>query len=207
MLRGCWQCGADVCVSVQIDSSSSFLSTHATNQISVGAHGGAQKDHQYTFDHVMGTGATQQDVYGASLAPMVGTFLQGYNTTCLGREQPATNPSLCTDCCARSIRPDGLGQNVHHGHELRRRLRRRRLPRHQPSLPRRPLSEHPRGRAGGRGRVVPLRAAHPHLRVSVSTNTCCIRFNLLGPAWRRLQWRIANLRMGFSLTHLELAAT
>jgi hypothetical protein len=66
LLRGCWQCGADVCVSVQIDSSSSFLSTHATNQISVGAHGGAQKDHQYTFDHVMGTGATQQDVYGAS---------------------------------------------------------------------------------------------------------------------------------------------
>ena len=44
MLRGCWQCGADVCVSVQIDSSSSFLSTHATNQISVGAHGGAQSD-------------------------------------------------------------------------------------------------------------------------------------------------------------------
>jgi hypothetical protein len=51
---------------------------------------GLRQAHRFTFDRVLGPSSTQQECYDAAAAPVVATFLAGYNCTIFAYGQTAS---------------------------------------------------------------------------------------------------------------------
>ena len=52
------------------------------------------RNQQYTFDHVFGTGVSQRELYALTAAPMLKSFLEGYNVTIMAYGQTGSGKSF-----------------------------------------------------------------------------------------------------------------
>ena len=52
------------------------------------------RNQQYTFDHVFGTGVSQGELYALTAAPMLKSFLDGFNVTIMAYGQTGSGKSF-----------------------------------------------------------------------------------------------------------------